>query len=223
MAKDPDERYQSLIEIMDDIRNWVNGYPVKARVYNHWYVFKKFILRHRAASAILGLVTIIIMANGFIGVGSRIRARALSKEFTQKEQAHQEELHGKDVLIYNAGFRIFILQWHDQEPNVGEILEFLPQGSREENAARFLLDRRSFSEKKQQLPDSQIEQHESFWYFIFGEHHLRDNNREEALIAYQQSRNTDQTIPKPEDWFQAHVISRITRLRNEMDSPNSSS
>jgi len=230
MAKDPDKRYQSLIELMDDIRNWLKGYPVKARAFNNWYVFKKFILRNRAASAVLGLLIIIILSNGFIGISSLNRARATIKELNQKEQIYQKDLHEKDIQIYHAGFRIFILQWHNQESNMREILYFLPQGSREEKAARFLLDPRPFSEKKQQLPDNQIKQHESFWYFIFGEHHLRDHNQEEALMAYQkslsvyqQSRKTGQASLEPEDWFQALVTSRIAKLRNEINSPNSSS
>jgi serine/threonine protein kinase len=222
MAKDPDKRYQSLIELMDDIRNWLKGYPVKARVFNNWYVFRKFILRHRAASAVLGLLIIIILSNGFIGISSLNRARATIKELNRRERAYQKDLYEKDIQIYHAGFRIFILQWHNHESNIREILYFLPQGSREEEAARFLLDPRPFSEKRRQLPDSQIKQDESFWYFIFGEHHLRDNNREEALIAYQQSQKTARTSPEPDNWFQALVTSRIAKLRNEINSPDSS-
>ncbi|MFC1793087.1 serine/threonine protein kinase [Planctomycetota bacterium] len=222
MAKDPDKRYQSSIELMDDIRNWLKGYPVKARAFNNWYVFKKFILRNRAASAVMGLLIIIILSNVFIGISSLNRARATNKELKRKEQAYQKDLQEKDILIYHTGFRIFILQWHNQEPNIGEVLEFLPQGSREEKAARFLLNPRPFSEKKQQLSDDLIKQHESFWCFIFGEHHYRNNNREEALKAYQKSRKTAQTSIGAENWFQVYVTSRITKLRNEISSLDSS-
>ena len=65
LEKDPSRRYQTADEMADDFERYLHGKAVHAKAMSRFYVFRKFLDRHRAA-AVIGMV---IMASS-IGVGT---------------------------------------------------------------------------------------------------------------------------------------------------------
>jgi eukaryotic-like serine/threonine-protein kinase len=64
MAKLPLERYATARSFGDDLLLWLAGEPVKAQPPSQWYVWKKFVLRHRLAvgASAAGLAAIVASA-----------------------------------------------------------------------------------------------------------------------------------------------------------------
>jgi serine/threonine-protein kinase len=60
-----EDRYQSVKELLDDIYNYLDGYPVTAMKYSYINRFWKFSLRHRVTSAALS--TLLILSIVFFG------------------------------------------------------------------------------------------------------------------------------------------------------------
>ena len=58
-------RYQSVFELKQDIKNYIKGYPVKARKANSWYFFTLFIKRNKLITVLSGLILITISAFSF--------------------------------------------------------------------------------------------------------------------------------------------------------------
>jgi serine/threonine protein kinase len=64
LAKDKDRRYATVAAMRADLKAWLAGMPLQAQVPSAAYVFKKFVLRHRLAVAVvsIGLIAIMISA-----------------------------------------------------------------------------------------------------------------------------------------------------------------
>ncbi len=52
LRKSPDERYESVPQLTEDLNAWLDGLPVRARGGHQWYRLRKFIARHRLAASI---------------------------------------------------------------------------------------------------------------------------------------------------------------------------
>jgi serine/threonine-protein kinase len=77
MRKEPERRYQSVEQFSEDIQRHLSGMPVVARKDTFGYRAGKFIRRHKAAAAILGLLAILAVAMAFQSVRiARERDRA---------------------------------------------------------------------------------------------------------------------------------------------------
>lgn len=50
LEKNPNERYQSAVELSDDIERWLNGEPLIAKSHNSFYIMRKLMYRHKYAS-----------------------------------------------------------------------------------------------------------------------------------------------------------------------------
>ena len=66
LAKDPDERYQTVEEIASDLRRHLNDMPILARQPSSAYHFAKFVRRHRTGVISAGVILILLL--GLVGV-----------------------------------------------------------------------------------------------------------------------------------------------------------
>jgi len=211
LEKEPGRRYQSVTEVMQDLQNWMQGLPVRARPANNWYLLKKLILRHRVQAAIVLLLTVIILATGFIGVFSLSRVSAAKQELAVAQEAYSKEKAQDMVLINQVAFGHFLERWHELGASTPNVRAYLPAGSRECRAASFLLDPRSLAEKTHD-PQYALDATQAFWQFILAEQHKKDENQEEARRAY------SQCIEDAEDdkvWWVAVARARLKELRKE--------
>lgn len=86
LQREPSRRYGSAEQLAEDVRRYRTGWPIQARADSWSYRLRKLVGRHRAASAVVALATIGLMAAGVLVVRERDRAereRDLAQEVTR--------------------------------------------------------------------------------------------------------------------------------------------
>jgi serine/threonine protein kinase len=78
MRKEPQRRYASVEHFSEDIRRYLNGFPVLARDSGVWYQASKFIGRHQATSAGVALLTAGLIVSSVVAVQQK---RAAERRF----------------------------------------------------------------------------------------------------------------------------------------------
>jgi hypothetical protein len=66
MEKDPRARYQSAAELRQDIKCWLDGYPIVAKSASSLYVLRKVIARHGYTSIVVSLLVMILSSYSFV-------------------------------------------------------------------------------------------------------------------------------------------------------------
>lgn len=105
MHKDPARRYASVEHLADDIRRFLTGLPIQARRDSRAYRARKFLRRHRVASAAAALLVVTLA--GAAGVTSwqasvaRQQARRAEMRFRQVRQLANRFLLDFDEQIRN--------------------------------------------------------------------------------------------------------------------------
>ncbi|MEO0812565.1 MAG: serine/threonine-protein kinase, partial [Myxococcota bacterium] len=90
-AMNPDERYASVSELAQDLRAYLDGYPVSAQRLGARYRIGKFVKRHRVAVAMGGLLALSIFAGGGIAAYEARIAYLESQRATQAAKRANEE------------------------------------------------------------------------------------------------------------------------------------
>ena len=62
LAKEPTRRYQSVLDLADDLRRWLGGEPIQARRDDTMYVLNKFVRRHRIGVGLAAGFVLLIIA-----------------------------------------------------------------------------------------------------------------------------------------------------------------
>ena len=187
MAKEPDERYQSVTELANDINCWLHGFPIAARSINTWYILKKLMVRHGTASIILALLLVIIVNTSFISLYSYAQARKALKKSQEAQQFYKTQSEINEARAVTAVFTVFLEFWHsDQIERARGAAEFFEDGSKEKIAALFLLDPKPLSEKKKELEEKLSPESPLLTAFVLGEYYFKNQNNVEAIKAYRQ-------------------------------------
>ncbi len=75
LAKEPERRYQSALELARDLRNWLAGRPIDAKRHSGFYVLRKTLRHHWLATAVAcGVLALLTVAAVAVGI-SRARWR----------------------------------------------------------------------------------------------------------------------------------------------------
>jgi serine/threonine-protein kinase len=128
LAVDPRERYRSADRLADDLLHLLEGRPVLARRSNRLYRLRRFVGRHRLASAVAATVTVLV-----IGLTAAFTARlAAERDATrlQADEAEQARLETEQVVVFLTD--LFRSTDPYSRPGVGRASEM---------SARELLDR----------------------------------------------------------------------------------
>ncbi|MCD6393109.1 MAG: serine/threonine protein kinase [Planctomycetes bacterium] len=218
LAKEPQRRYQSAAELYNDIQCWLTGRPIVARSDSSLYVLQKLIVRNRAASAVVGLLIVIITAFAFTNLYLYDWARDGWETTEEQKIKLQEELDLTKKQGLWFSFKILLDGWRQDEIGPGQSMAILKQDERFNAAQIFLLEASPIEEKvaafKNKLGASGL------WFaeYITGEHYLKDGKESESLDAFENSLraigelNPDQ--PKPEEWIVNQINSRLIQLRD---------
>src|SRR5580698_9495115 len=78
MRKEPQRRYASVEHFSEDIRRYLEGFPVQARQSGVWYRVAKFVGRHQASSAGVALLTAGLIVSSVVALEQK---RAAEKRF----------------------------------------------------------------------------------------------------------------------------------------------
>lgn len=213
LAKEPDERYQSAVELARDIQFWLEGLPVIAQSVTTFYLLRKFIARHRTISIIVGLLLIIIVSTFFISLYSYSQMRGLLKDSKSREQAYQNQAIRDRTFRHQVTLDLFLERWHSGNlARAGETLIFFDPDSREGLAARFFLDRRPFDVKEADYQNKLSAEQASFWWFVVGEYHLKNGNKAAAIEAYRQCLDAEEESSELDDWYINRARGRLNEL-----------
>jgi serine/threonine-protein kinase len=82
LAREPERRYPSVAALRDDVRRFLAGRPIRARVDGVVYRTVKFVARHRWAALASGGATIVLVASVFMALrqGAENRAKIAQAE-----------------------------------------------------------------------------------------------------------------------------------------------
>ncbi len=89
LAKDKEQRYQSVASLADDIEAHLAGRPIDARGDSTWYVFRKAAHRHRVTAIVLSLILIATL--GYATTMTALYGRAVRAE--REAEASAETAH----------------------------------------------------------------------------------------------------------------------------------
>jgi predicted Ser/Thr protein kinase len=188
LAKDRAQRYQSAAELQSDIQNWLEGRPIRVKSISTLYLMRKIIARHRYAASVAALLLLIII--GFAGV---VFDLYMSMRKAQREQAATKQwalAEGSRQLILarKLTFDGFLQAWRTGKAKDAALIGgYLAKGSKEREAAVFLLSSEMSDEKEAAFRQGFSDADAWFAYFIVGEYYLKNGNRQKALEAYRRS------------------------------------
>jgi serine/threonine protein kinase len=149
LEKDPKQRYQSVAELANDLECWLQGLPITARSVTTLYVLRKMILRHRTASAVLGLLLVIILSTAFFSSYYYVQAKSAVKSLEAEREGYKLTAERYITFANQVAFSVFIELWHDgKNARAQGIAVYFDEGSPEQIAATFLLDPRPLEEKR---------------------------------------------------------------------------
>jgi len=84
LRKSPEDRYATVDQFAEDIRNYLNGRPVEARRGRTWYRVRKFAGRHRVALGVAGLFVLML---GMAGTALWMQALEVIRQRDRAVQA----------------------------------------------------------------------------------------------------------------------------------------
>jgi non-specific serine/threonine protein kinase/serine/threonine-protein kinase len=97
LRRDPAERYATAAELGEDIRRHLEGFPVRARADSRTYRVAKFLRRHRAGAAAVGVAALGLLT----GLGVAVRqARVAEAERRRAEARFQDVRRLANSVIY---------------------------------------------------------------------------------------------------------------------------
>jgi serine/threonine protein kinase len=224
LEKDLDRRYASAVELKQDIDNWLEGNPVLARAGNTLYVLRKLIVKHRYASAVMGLLALIVI--GF-SVFTAYLAFQLQEKTNEQEQTIQwleQEVKNNETAARGQIFADVLYLWHTNQLSFAKFLShkfLVDQKTREYLAIQILLgDTQSVTERVNSLRAQREEIGPCFTEYVIGEIYFREEMREQAIQAYQQCLNLHLVQKHPLDVrIKLWVINRLKELAGKQTIP----
>jgi hypothetical protein len=227
LEKDPLRRYQSTTELGHDTRCWLDGLPIVAKSASSIYLLKKIIAQHRHTATVAALLVLIIL--GFSLVSLDLYATAKNAQHRSEVIAAEWEAEAQDNLAFaqQVTFGLFLKAWRaDEEEEAKEIARFFPQGSKEEAAATFLVDKSPLQNREDDLRSCFHTDESWFASFACGEQRLKARDTTGALQAYHESldllQRRGEAIVKTNRWYIAQLnaqIRRLTAMSGTADAP----
>jgi serine/threonine-protein kinase len=112
MRKDPARRYASAADLSEDVRRYLDGFPVRAQKDSLRYRAGKFVGRHRLGAASAALFLIVVIGFG-IGMGLLAKRVALERDTARRERNTAEQV---------SRFLIDLFQVSDPEKARGDTI-----------------------------------------------------------------------------------------------------
>ncbi len=188
LAKEPAQRYHSAADLKSDIEHWLDGRPIRVKCISTTYLLRKIIMRHRYTSAVAALLLLIVIGFAYVSFDLYMtaeKARRKSEDYARQLTA---ETARSVALSRPFVFTFFLEAWRqNRHPQAALVLYYLSEGSKEQKAARFLIDPSPVAEKETNFRQALSEKNNWFAEFIIGENHLKNGSRNEALEAYRRS------------------------------------
>ena len=212
LAKEADERYQSVAELLHDIDCWLKGMPILARSGSSIYVLRKLIVKHRYTSTVVGLLLVIVIAFSCVSLQLYGGLRQSNDKLEETNQSLHQEVEEYMDLAQQMSISRFLQQWHDDHYEAAStIASFFGRGSREARAADFLLSQKLLDEKISEFRQGLLQSETCFGQYIIAEYYYKDKNWQEAARAYERCLSYEEYL-KENKWLSTQVQSRMYEL-----------
>jgi serine/threonine protein kinase len=218
LEKDPTQRYQSAAELRDDIERWLGGFPIVAKSVSSMYLLRKIVARHRYSASVAGLVLLIIVSFSYSSVYLHGQAREAQLEADSVAEQWSKESVRNLKTSQQLALLTFLRVWHEGDNERAQwIAGLLAPDSKEKQGADFLLDQRVLAVKEAAFWQRFPGEPEWFPDFIFGEEHVKNGNRQEAIEAFQRSHEAMSQSARDEEpvldsLFKEHIKARLYDL-----------
>ncbi|MEM7704395.1 MAG: serine/threonine-protein kinase [Pseudomonadota bacterium] len=116
LRKDPAERYASIDSLEADLHAFRRGQPVKARAGGWRYRLTRLVARHRAASAVLGVLLLGMLGSAGVYVGQKSEIRE------QRDLAELEAARANRMLSFLERSLTSLNSDYSTSPTVGQFL-----------------------------------------------------------------------------------------------------
>jgi hypothetical protein len=148
LAKEPAERYQSVAELQGDMERWLAGMPVLAGSDSSLYLLRKLIARHRYTTAVVGLLLLIVSGFLIVSIQLLTELRRTNRELGEQKERLVRQMEDSVRYAQLAVFAEFLDGWPNGLPGQTDVFAgVFGNGTREDEATRFLQDSRPLSEK----------------------------------------------------------------------------
>jgi WD40 repeat protein/tRNA A-37 threonylcarbamoyl transferase component Bud32 len=87
MARDPADRYPTAKGLADDLRRFTTGQLVGAHHYDRWTLIKRWLLRHRAAVTVAGVLLVVLSAVAVVSLQRILEERARAEAESARARA----------------------------------------------------------------------------------------------------------------------------------------
>lgn len=216
LAKDRARRYQSVAELHHDVRCWLDDLPIVAKSVSSLYLLRKIITRHRYSSTVVALLLLIILGFSCVYYQLYISLRESNNKLKKAHQTISSESKGYMVLANQMAITRLLDAWQDGNHGAPKLITtYFGSGTKEVEAAEFLLDPRPLTEKSTEFRQKLGDSAPFFVEFIIAEHHLRDGNLTEAVKSYRKSLSLTGRLQEKNRWLVDKVQSRLYELSEE--------
>ncbi len=126
LEKDPDRRYQSVAALADDLRRHFDSQPILARPASAAYQLRKFVVRHKTASA---LTAVVILFGFSLSVVTAVQSRRIARERDRALTAQSKEAQARRSAEEVVEFLVGLFDKGDpstegmEEPRVRDLLD----------------------------------------------------------------------------------------------------
>ena len=214
LAKDPDHRYHSAGELGQEVQRWLDGLPIVAKSISSIYLLRKVISRHRYTSTVVGLLLVIIAGGCSICWHFYLRERAALRALRMEQERTLDAFALARQVLFNVSLEL----WFDGKSDRAETTAVLfDLESQEGRAMSFLLDARPLEDKVAAFDQSFVGEERGLWYYVQGEHYVKDGDSQKAMEAYTRCIEMGRHEAESDNWFVDRAKAKLDQLRASRD------
>ena len=199
LAKDKEQRYQSVADLKADIDNWLDGRPIRVRSISTLYVLRKIIARHRYASAVILLLVLIILSFSYVSFDLYLSARKAQRETASISAQWATQGEGLISMAQQAmpmAFTKLLQAWRDgRYGDAQKMALYLPQDSKERKGAVFLFRLTAHGREQADAQNDLGPENEWLADFLRAEYHMKNREPDRALESYLRSQEVLERMP----------------------------
>lgn len=202
LAKSPEERYQSMHDLANDLQCFLDGLPIAAKTIDSWYVFKKLVQKHKVTSIIVASLFVIFSSTAFISLYSLQLVSKSKNEVVQEAAAFRTAIFEEQRIASHLNLQMFIDQVHFKNKKMYNMLmKSFGDQTMEQKCALFLISPLPLHEKIKIYLSDLPKDYKSLKPYMIAEHYMLLNDLVNAQSYFQQSVDTVSPPLEGNMWF----------------------
>ncbi|MFH1615866.1 MAG: protein kinase [Planctomycetota bacterium] len=214
LAKDKDQRYQSVADLQSDLDNWLQGLPIRVRSISTMYLLKKIIARHRYTTTVVALLLAILLSFASVYYHMYGRLKNTNRRLQASIIARNQELASQTSFMQEVGMDRFLDAFQAHRTNQARFAaKFFSEETPQSIAAAFLLDTKPLAQKIETFRKKMLPIDACFTDFIIAEQYFYDKDFVQAENLYRRCLANDQIEEKR--WIMMRALKRLEELQKQ--------